>query len=195
MLKNSLSGLQEKVGAAFAVLPFTPNQITVLSLLFGAAGAYFAYEKNVFALALFLVAFLLDGLDGAVARAKNMSSHFGAYLDGICDRLVEFFALLPFFFYSEFVFPALLSLFFGTCMHSFSKAYADHREVMDAKAAAGLKSFLPRTERVMGIFLALALLLFGEISYAWYLLWVVAVVSAGAFCVLQFRVFGAAKSG
>ncbi|MFH0927313.1 MAG: CDP-alcohol phosphatidyltransferase family protein [Candidatus Micrarchaeota archaeon] len=193
MIKDVLSHLQKQVGDLFSFLNIHPNHITILSVVFAALGAYLAYEGNLFALGCFLIAFLIDGLDGAIARAKGLQSAFGAYLDGICDRLVEFLALLPFFFYPEFLFPAIISLFFGTCMHSFSKAYADHREVMDAKSAAGLKSFLPRTERVIGIFLALALLLAGFISYAWYLLWILAAVSVGAFLLLQLRVFEAAK--
>lgn len=194
MIKNSLAGLQEKIGKMFSFLPLHPNHITVLSLACAAFGAYFVYEKNIFGLVLFLFAFLFDGLDGAIARAKSLSSAFGAYLDGICDRLVEFFALLPFFFYPEFVFPSLLALFFGTCMHSFSKAYADHRLVCDAKTAAGLKSFLPRTERVIGIFLALLLLVIGEISFAWYLLWALAALSIIAFLMLQFEIVKIAKA-
>ena len=193
MIKDSLLGLQKKVGDIFSVLPLHPNHITVLSVLFSAIGAYFIFEKNWIGLACILLAFLFDGLDGAVARAKRLSSAFGAYLGGISDRLVEFFALLPFFFYPEFIFPSLLLVFFGTCMHSFSKAYADHREVLGAKSAAGLKSFLPRTERVIGIFAAVFLLIIGEVSYAWYLLWLLAAVSVIAFCVLQLRVFDAAK--
>src|SRR3989338_2980314 len=32
---------------------------------------------------------LLDGLDGAVARAGGRVTRFGAYLDALCDRYIE----------------------------------------------------------------------------------------------------------
>ena len=122
-----------------------------------------------------------------MARAKKLTSAFGAYIDGICDRLAEFLALLPLFFYPEFLFPALLTLFFGSCMTSFSKAYASHRKLADEKKAAGMKTFMPRTERVIGILLVLALFLYGEVAYAWYLLWAIAAVSVLTFVLLQYE--------
>jgi phosphatidylglycerophosphate synthase len=46
-----------------------------------------------FCLAMLLVG-LLDGLDGAVARAGGRVSRFGAYLDALCDRYVEALVVL-----------------------------------------------------------------------------------------------------
>lgn len=193
MIKKKLGGLQSWVGNFFKWLPCHPNDITLLSLAAAIAGAYFVYLKNPLGLALFLLAFLFDGLDGAVARAKKLASPFGAYLDGVLDRLVEFFALLPFFFDATLMLPSLLVLFFGSCMTAFSKAYADHRGVMDAKKAAGMKTMLPRTERVIGIFLALALFVHGYAKEAGLLLWAVAVLSMISFLLLQKEAYRISK--
>ena len=121
------------MGDFFKWLPCHPNDITILSFAAAIAGSYFIFLREPLGLAFFLLAFLFDGLDGAVARAKKLETAFGAYLDGILDRLVEFFALLPLFFNSTLMVPSLLVLFFGSCMTAFSKAYASHRGLMDAK--------------------------------------------------------------
>lgn len=186
-MKQKGAKLQNEIGKLLKPIPLHPNHITALSLIFAAIGSYFTFRNDALAVLIFLIAFCLDALDGAVARAKSLCSTFGAYMDGICDRLVEFLALLPFFFNSEFLFPTLLTLFFGTCMTSFSKAYASHRKLADEKTAAGMKTFMPRAERVIGIWLVLALFLYGEISYAWYLLWAMAAVSVLSFVLLQYE--------
>lgn len=188
MLKKSMSGLQKKVGEMIAFLPLHPNHITILSVIFSIGGAYFIFERNWIGMIFVFLAFVCDGLDGAIARAKKLSSNFGAYLDGICDRLVEFFALLPLILDVQYTLPSVLILFFGTCMTSFSKAYADHRLVCDAKTAAGLRTLLPRTERVIGIFVALGLYLYGVVEVN-YLLWVIAFASIVAFINLQFEAY------
>ncbi|MFA5108114.1 MAG: CDP-alcohol phosphatidyltransferase family protein [Candidatus Micrarchaeia archaeon] len=187
MLKKSFSNFQEKLGEMLKPIPLHPNHITALSVLFAGAGTYFAFGGNLLAIPMFAISFALDAIDGAIARAKGLTSKFGAYMDGICDRLVEFLALLPLFLFAEFVFPALITLFFGTCMTSFSKAYASHREIADNKEAAQMKTIMPRAERVIAILIVLALFLYGEVMYAWYLLWAVAAVSVISFIFLQFE--------
>ena len=185
MIKNIFSGMQKNVGEFLKPLPLHPNHITILSALLAASGAYFVFEKNIFGILLIFLSFACDGLDGAVARAKNLSSSFGAYLDGMSDRLVEFFALLPLLFDATLMLPSLLLLFFGTCMTSFSKAYASHRGVMDADAAAKMKTILPRTEGVISIFIALIFFVLGYLQYAHYLLWLLAALSIISFIYLQ----------
>jgi len=192
MIKDSLSDLQKKVGEILSFLPIHPNHITILSVVFAAFGAYFIFDKNWIGMLFILLAFAFDGLDGAIARAKKLSSKFGAYMDGICDRVVEFFVLLPFILDSNYVLPSALILFFGTCMTSFSKAYADHREVCDAKTAAKLRTLLPRTERVIAIFIALALYLNGNAEVN-YLLWAISIASIIAFINLQLEAYYKAK--
>lgn len=187
MLKEKGKKMQSDIGEMLKPLPLHPNHLTALSLIFAAIGSYFAFRNDMLAIVLFIMAFAFDALDGAVARAKNLASTFGAYMDGICDRLVEFLALLPLFFSPEFLFPALLTLFFGTCMTSFSKAYASHRKLTDEKTAASMKTFMPRTERAMGILLVLALFIYGEVMYAWYLLCAISAVSVLSFIILQYE--------
>ncbi len=198
MMKGSLSGFQEKIGEIIRPLPLHPNHITILSVIFAIAGSYFLWKNDALGLAFFVLAFAIDGLDGALARAKNLTSNFGAYLDGISDRFVEFFAILPLLFQAQLMLPSIFTLFFGTCMVSFSKAYADHREVLDSKTASKLKTLLPRAERVIGIFICLALVQFNYIYEATLLMWALAILSAVSVIYLQFEVYsklGKGKSG
>ena len=163
----ALFGIQSYLGSLFSSLPLTPNQITLSAVLFAAIGFLFSLQQlPLFSLAFFALSGLADALDGAIARAKGMVSAKGAYIDGMADRLVEFLLVMSFFFYSlpSFVLPAqyllMLILFFGSAMTSFATAYADHRKVAGSKKLAAQPGILPRTERLLLLFLALALVPF-----------------------------------
>ncbi len=71
-----------------------PNAITMLALCSGATGVRFAisgeYEK---AAAAIVIAALLDGIDGRVARLLRGTSRFGAELDSLSD--VTAFGVAP----------------------------------------------------------------------------------------------------
>lgn len=165
MLKKQkfAQNLQSQLGILFSSLPLSANQWTLLSLLPAAAGFYAAYlALPLHSLFLFVLAGAIDALDGAVARAKKQVSEKGAYIDGIVDRLVEFLFVLSFFFYElpSFGFPPffilMAILFFGSCMSAFATAYAEHRHVADAKKIARQPGILPRAERLILLFIALA---------------------------------------
>lgn len=189
MIKNIFESSQEKIGEMLKPLPLHPNHITLLSVLLASVGAYFIFNKGAFGILLIFLSFACDGLDGAVARAKKLTSAFGAYLDGVSDRVVEFFALLPLILDANFMLPSVLALFFGTCMTSFSKAYASHRGVMDVAPAAKMRTILPRTERVIGIFIALILFVYGYLEYGYYLMWTIAALSIISFAGLQIEAY------
>ncbi|MBM2829679.1 MAG: hypothetical protein HW411_469 [Gammaproteobacteria bacterium] len=73
--------------------PITPNQITVISLLLGLAGAAFfsfgIWPIDVIGSLLLVVSYTLDNCDGEVARIKGLSSELGARLDDIVDSIVD----------------------------------------------------------------------------------------------------------
>ena len=169
-LKTSSIGvrLQKASGKLFARLPLSANQITICSVLLAAIGFCFAYlQQPLAALFFFILSGAVDAIDGAVARARKEVSVRGAYIDGISDRLVEFFMILSFAFFalpSIFGIPPTLSLvlflFFGTCMTSFATAYAGHRKTADAKKIAAQPGVFPRAERLILLFIALAIVPF-----------------------------------
>jgi CDP-diacylglycerol--serine O-phosphatidyltransferase len=70
-------------------VPFTkllPNLVTLIGLIIGVSSIRFAldsaWEKSVYCI---LIATIVDGVDGRVARMFNATSHFGAELDSLCD--------------------------------------------------------------------------------------------------------------
>lgn len=134
-----------KVAARLAAAGLTGNMMTSLGLLLG-LGSALAVANAAFelALALLLISRIADGLDGAVARAREEASEFGGYYDIVSDFLV--WAALPVGFAIADVeanaLPAaiLLASFIGTT--SSFLAYA----ILAAKAgheneAQGKKSF------------------------------------------------------
>ncbi len=65
-----------------------PNAITAAALCSGLTGIRFATEGQwAFAIILVVVAGVLDGIDGRVARLLNAQSRFGAELDSLADSL------------------------------------------------------------------------------------------------------------
>jgi len=165
------SSFQLAIGNLFSFLPLTPNQVTVLSLLPALAGFYFASQHlPLHSLFFFILAGALDALDGAMARARKQVSAKGAYIDGIVDRLVEFLLVLSFFFYPlpGFILTSgialILILFFGSAMTSFATAYAEHRHVADSRKIALQPGILPRAERLILLFAALAFIPYSPVA-------------------------------
>ena len=68
----------------------TPNQISIFSSLFSIL-IFFAYALGNFVLGGILtqIVSIIDGVDGEIARVKNLCSSIGAVLDSIFDRLAE----------------------------------------------------------------------------------------------------------
>jgi len=74
---------------------FSPNQITVLSLVTGLLAALcIAFSWNFLACGLLLLSGYLDMLDGTVARLTGRSTAFGTMLDIMCDRAVEWAVIM-----------------------------------------------------------------------------------------------------
>ena len=73
--------------------PLTPNQVTVLSFLVILPGVYLLSTGERIALIgagiLIQLSFTLDCCDGELARLRGLSSPFGAWLDGLFDRIAE----------------------------------------------------------------------------------------------------------
>jgi phosphatidylglycerophosphate synthase len=71
----------------FTMTPMTPNQVTILSMAFGIAGACFFLSSNpmmwVFGWIVLQINLLLDQVDGELARYKNKQTMFGYMLDEI----------------------------------------------------------------------------------------------------------------
>lgn len=93
-LNRPLAGLLVK---AVYHTRITPNQLTVVSLVFGlGAAALFAIgraEGFIWGGILLQISSVFDSADGMLARSRQETSRFGAYLDLLFDRFVDFFGI------------------------------------------------------------------------------------------------------
>lgn len=73
----------------------TPNRVTWVSAGIGGplTGWLIIQEQYGLATALVVVSGLLDGLDGDIARERNLTSIEGGILDSVLDRYVDFFLI------------------------------------------------------------------------------------------------------
>ena len=169
--------ISEKVGQIFSKFGPSPNQYTLISLLFvvfafcSLVSANLILPKHInyvlgLALIFFLLAAFLDFIDGAVAKFLKKETKKGAYLDTICDRYVEGIILLGFLFLplADFLLPAKIWIFlafFGSLMTTYSKAAAKEKELIQIELKRGL---FGRGERVILIILAMLL---GILNFSW----------------------------
>ncbi|MEM3526351.1 MAG: CDP-alcohol phosphatidyltransferase family protein [Candidatus Jordarchaeaceae archaeon] len=91
-----------KMAKAFERIGFTPNQVTILGLIFSlfafvaiSLGFPILYGVLVF------ISGLLDGVDGALSKITGQASSRGGFLDSITDRYSDFVLLLGFLFWEE----------------------------------------------------------------------------------------------
>lgn len=71
-------------------IPLSPNSLTIIGLLISIwAAVVFATGNMIEGALLILFSGFFDMIDGAVARAKNRMSVFGAVLDSVCDRYAD----------------------------------------------------------------------------------------------------------
>jgi phosphatidylglycerophosphate synthase len=73
--------------------PVTPNQVTVISLIYGLIAAvifsFGGHTHTITAGLIFFLCIVFDQCDGEVARIKNMETEFGRSFDIIVDSIVS----------------------------------------------------------------------------------------------------------
>jgi phosphatidylglycerophosphate synthase len=75
-------------------LGLTPNIITGISFLISiASGVFFWKQMMLWGVGFMFLSAFTDMLDGSTARAGNMGTTFGGFLDHVSDRYGEFFIL------------------------------------------------------------------------------------------------------
>lgn len=156
-------GITKPIIGAIAKTPLTPNIITWIGFIITlGAGALVVTDYRLAAGIVVLVAGLFDMLDGALARATNKTTRFGAVLDSTLDRVSEavlLVSLLAVFARDGLVTESILSgvVLVGSFLTSYIRARV---EGMGVECKAG---FFTRPERV--VILALGLML-SQFNYA-----------------------------
>ena len=83
-------------------LNFTPNHLTLISMVTGIISVYLFYKKNfIVSAVLFFTSYCFDVFDGNYARTYDMISVFGDYFDHIKDLIVNILLIIVFLRYSK----------------------------------------------------------------------------------------------
>jgi len=89
-IRGAWDAAMRPVGRALGATRISPNAITVLGLLIHVVvGVLIVQGRFVQAGLVLILGALFDTLDGAVAKARNMVSRFGGFLDSTLDRLAD----------------------------------------------------------------------------------------------------------
>ncbi len=89
-VRSHIDRIVDPIGRLLAKVGFTPLALTVTGLAVTIAGAVLIGRRALVVGALVALAgATLDGLDGAVARARGMVSPRGALIDSVADRIGE----------------------------------------------------------------------------------------------------------
>lgn len=155
-LREQYQKIIAPMGRALAKTGITPNAMTVLSLLAAAISGY-AYTIGPGLGALFIVVTgVLDMLDGAIARAADRVTRFGATFDHVMDRYAEFLIVFGIVFGGHSSWISGFFTLFGMLMASFTRAKAE--------SVGGLKSctvgLAERQEKLLLLILGSILIMF-----------------------------------
>ncbi len=156
-LRKWTYGIINPVALAIARTGISPNALTLTGFVMHVGIAYVLSQGWFFWGALLIVfAGIFDALDGAVARAANRVSRFGAFLDSNLDRFSEalmYFGLLLYYIHHGTTLHTILiyAAIIGSIMVSYARARA---EGIGVECKEGI---LTRFERIAILVIALLL--------------------------------------
>jgi len=112
----------------------TPNQITFLSAILSLiAGILFYNDYYILGAILFQIGYILDIVDGSLARVKNMQSRFGAFFDVFTDWLKAPLVLIILFWHLDKI-NFLVFIFFFLFLSCLVNKYNDMLYFQGAKS-------------------------------------------------------------
>ncbi len=172
------------LGAALRKTKLTPDHLTVVGLVVGAASAVAVGAGHLhLGLVLVILAALPDLLDGALAKASNSSSQRGAFFDSTVDRITDALLLggIAYYFATNedprlSVLPFAVSALASVISYQRAKA-----ESLGLQAKGGL---MERAERIVALCLGLFLEPWVEgalVAILWVMLVLIAVTAVQRF--------------
>ena len=168
--------ISEPLAHLLAKTKVTPNQMTWAAFniaLFSFVSFVLGY--NIIGGVLVQLSSIVDGIDGSLARLKNMSSTFGGFLDSVLDRYADTLIILGLTIWSlsnethPWVWLTGFLAVSGTICISYTRARigSEHRHLFDS----GLKSLASRDIRLFLIMIG------AIIGQAYYCLIVIAALT------------------
>jgi CDP-diacylglycerol--glycerol-3-phosphate 3-phosphatidyltransferase len=158
------------MGAALRKTKITPDHLTIVGLLLGAASAVAVGSgRLLLGLLLVILAALPDLLDGALAKASNTSSQRGAFFDSTIDRVTDALLLGGIaYYFATTKDPRLAVLPYAVLAVSSIVSYQRAKaESLGLEAKGGL---MERAERIVVLCVGLLLEYFYEGALVW-ILW------------------------
>ncbi|MDY6845715.1 MAG: CDP-alcohol phosphatidyltransferase family protein [Chloroflexota bacterium] len=146
-LRRLFKGFLDNIAAFLNKLGIKPNVVTTAGLVGNLmAAVLIAFGKLTWGGIVAMIVGPLDALDGTMARMRNESSRYGAFVDSVTDRYSEialYGGLLVYFYKTGTWYDALLVFFaaLGSIMVSYVRARA---EALNYSVKIGL---LTRAER------------------------------------------------
>jgi phosphatidylglycerophosphate synthase len=151
--------LSRHITALLVRTPITPNQTTVLWGTISAMNSYVVYRVLIGEYLLlpvipvvYMLTYVLDCVDGEIARVRNMANPVGGkLLDGLCHRTTEYSLLAAFIcgldqlIQSPWVLPVGLLLLIGEAMYT----YAYERRLSTLRISIGFTGLLASTQANM----------------------------------------------
>jgi phosphatidylglycerophosphate synthase len=148
------ASIEGPVAGVFGRLGLTPNALTLIGFGIAIVGAYLAAMQS-WLLAGLVVAFgaVFDLFDGALARATNKISKFGAFMDSVFDRAGEavvYIGICAGFLYAGFGPGAILAAtaMASAFMVSYTRAKSDSLGFSSGGGMAGV-GLAPREVRTV----------------------------------------------
>ena len=132
-----------RIAAVIVILinptPITPNIVTTLSFAINLMANYQLLNQNLYLAALFFfITYILDCVDGQLARLRDVVSEFGRYFDPVLDGLkdlITFLTLIAYFADSNLFIFSLIGIFnvsasiiFDWVRHTIQKQPKDKKE-------------------------------------------------------------------
>ncbi len=155
LFKRHIDPLWDRAARPFARVA-SANQITALGLMLilASCGAFLLHQSPPWFGLCLALSFCADSLDGAVARLRGETSHFGGYFDAVADRYQEGLVFFTLALQGSSWVPAFLA-YAGAMLTSYAKARTAIEMPIDND---GWPDLFERQERI--IYLC-ALLIFG----------------------------------
>ncbi len=159
ILRPMISRVTAPLGRSLARVGLTPNIVTVIGTVGVVVSALYFYPRGqLYAGSVIITVFaLFDMLDGAVARANDSASAFGAFLDSSLDRIADaaILAGLLWWFIGDGDDPLLAGLTLFCLISGFMVSYIKARaEGLGVNCDVGVAE---RTERLVIILVAVGL--------------------------------------
>jgi archaetidylinositol phosphate synthase len=130
----------DPLARVFAGIGLTPNQLTLISLVFGIASALlYAFQHAYLGAAMLFLSGMFDFIDGGVARIIGKASAFGAAIDWIIDKYVDCLVLIGIGF-GGLADPRIVAIaVFGSMINTFIKPVTYAEIGFDRKEGGKIK--------------------------------------------------------